>query len=69
MKAFLDKLMTSRLGIRMLCEHHLALHEEKVGFALNCNLVFVVVVVVVFSYLSLFRLFLTSHTPSSTAQL
>ena len=29
-KTFLDKLLTSRLGIRMLCEHHLALHEEKV---------------------------------------
>ncbi len=29
-KTFLDKTLTSRLGIRMLAEHHLALHDEKV---------------------------------------
>lgn len=29
-KNFLDKTLTSRLGMRLLCEHHLALHEEKV---------------------------------------
>lgn len=28
---FLDKTLTSRLGIRMLATHHLALHEDKVG--------------------------------------
>lgn len=27
---FLDKTLTSRLGIRMLAIHHLALHEDKV---------------------------------------
>lgn len=26
---FLDRILTSRLGIRMLAEHHLALHQEK----------------------------------------
>lgn len=29
MKTFLDKTLTSRLGIRLLAEHHLAMHEEK----------------------------------------
>ena len=29
-KAFLDRTLTSRLGIRMLCEHHLSLQDEKV---------------------------------------
>ncbi|XP_012944307.1 3-methyl-2-oxobutanoate dehydrogenase [lipoamide] kinase, mitochondrial, partial [Aplysia californica] len=28
-KSFLDRTLTSRLGIRMLSEHHLALHDEK----------------------------------------
>lgn len=28
-KTFLDRTLTSRLGIRMLCEHHLALHDAK----------------------------------------
>lgn len=28
-KNFLDRTLTSRLGLRMLCEHHLALHENK----------------------------------------
>lgn len=28
-KTFLDRTLTSRLGIRMLSEHHLSLHEEK----------------------------------------
>ncbi|XP_041348387.1 3-methyl-2-oxobutanoate dehydrogenase [lipoamide] kinase, mitochondrial-like [Gigantopelta aegis] len=28
-KVFLDKTLTSRLGIRMLAEHHLSLHDEK----------------------------------------
>ncbi|XP_052074373.1 3-methyl-2-oxobutanoate dehydrogenase [lipoamide] kinase, mitochondrial-like [Mytilus californianus] len=28
-KAFLDRTLKSRLGIRMLAEHHLALHSEK----------------------------------------
>ncbi|GAB1604579.1 3-methyl-2-oxobutanoate dehydrogenase [lipoamide] kinase, mitochondrial-like [Argonauta hians] len=28
-KIFLDRTLTSRLGIRMLAEHHLAMHEEK----------------------------------------
>jgi len=27
-KSFLDKTLTSRLGMRLLCEHHLMLHEE-----------------------------------------
>ncbi len=31
MKNFLDRTLTSRLGIRMLAEHHLALHDEKVN--------------------------------------
>uniref|UniRef100_A0A8D0S8D6 Protein-serine/threonine kinase n=1 Tax=Sus scrofa TaxID=9823 RepID=A0A8D0S8D6_PIG len=30
-RSFLDKTLTSRLGIRMLATHHLALHEDKVG--------------------------------------
>ena len=30
-KTFLDRTLTSRLGIRMLCEHHLALHDAKVN--------------------------------------
>lgn len=29
---FLDKTLTSRLGIRMLATHHLALHEDKPDF-------------------------------------
>ena len=29
-RTFLDRTLTSRLGIRMLCEHHLSLHDEKV---------------------------------------
>ncbi|KAK7087388.1 branched-chain alpha-ketoacid dehydrogenase kinase-like [Littorina saxatilis] len=28
-RTFLDRTLTSRLGIRMLCEHHLSLHDEK----------------------------------------
>lgn len=28
-KSFLDYLLTSRLAVRMLCEHHLSLHEER----------------------------------------
>ncbi|GFO19912.1 [3-methyl-2-oxobutanoate dehydrogenase [lipoamide]] kinase, mitochondrial [Plakobranchus ocellatus] len=28
-KTFLDRTLTSRLGIRMLSEHHLSLHDEK----------------------------------------
>lgn len=28
-RQFLDRTLTSRLGIRMLCEHHLALRDEK----------------------------------------
>jgi len=31
-RRFLDKTLTSRLGMRMLCEHHLALHEEKANY-------------------------------------
>ena len=31
-RLFLDRTLTSRLGIRMLCEHHLALRDEKVIF-------------------------------------
>ena len=34
-KAFLDRTLKSRLGIRMLAEHHLALHREKVGLILK----------------------------------
>ncbi|XP_067934489.1 branched-chain alpha-ketoacid dehydrogenase kinase-like [Watersipora subatra] len=30
-KTFLDKTLTSRLGIRMLCEYHLALHNNQQG--------------------------------------
>lgn len=30
---FLDTTLTSRLGIRMLATHHLALHEENVCLA------------------------------------
>lgn len=30
---FLDTTLTSRLGIRMLATHHLALHEENVSFS------------------------------------
>lgn len=29
---FLDRILTSRLGIRMLAEHHLALHQERPDF-------------------------------------
>jgi [3-methyl-2-oxobutanoate dehydrogenase (acetyl-transferring)] kinase len=28
-QVFLDRMLTSRLALRMLCEHHLALHENK----------------------------------------
>ncbi|XP_015988349.2 3-methyl-2-oxobutanoate dehydrogenase [lipoamide] kinase, mitochondrial isoform X3 [Rousettus aegyptiacus] len=31
-RCFLDKTLTSRLGIRMLATHHLALHEDKSDF-------------------------------------
>lgn len=31
LRPFLDKTLTSRLGMRMLAAHHLALHEDKVG--------------------------------------
>ncbi|XP_063157482.1 branched-chain alpha-ketoacid dehydrogenase kinase isoform X1 [Candoia aspera] len=31
-RSFLDKTLTSRLGIRMLATHHLALHEDKPDF-------------------------------------
>lgn len=31
-KRFLDRTLTSRLGIRLLAEHHLCLHEEKPGY-------------------------------------
>ena len=37
-KAFLDRTLKSRLGIRMLAEHHLALHSEKVGLILQIHL-------------------------------
>ncbi|XP_064651709.1 branched-chain alpha-ketoacid dehydrogenase kinase-like [Lineus longissimus] len=38
-KNFLNRTLTSRLGIRMLAEHHLALHEEKANFVgiINVN--------------------------------
>jgi len=36
-KTFLDKTLTSRLGIRMLCEYHLALHENKVRMYIVCS--------------------------------
>lgn len=32
MKTFLDRTLTSRLALRMLAEHHLALHEEKANY-------------------------------------
>ncbi|XP_067171027.1 branched-chain alpha-ketoacid dehydrogenase kinase isoform X2 [Apteryx mantelli] len=32
LRLFLDKTLTSRLGIRMLASHHLALHEDKPDF-------------------------------------
>jgi len=31
-QAFLDRTLTSRMGIRLLTEHHLALHEEQPSF-------------------------------------
>ncbi|XP_013386145.1 3-methyl-2-oxobutanoate dehydrogenase [lipoamide] kinase, mitochondrial isoform X2 [Lingula anatina] len=31
-KTFIDRTLTSRLGIRMLAEHHLAIHDDKPGF-------------------------------------
>jgi len=31
-KVFLDRTLTSRLGIRMLCEHHLGLHDERPNY-------------------------------------
>ena len=31
MQAFLDRTLTSRLGIRMMCEHHIAMHENRVS--------------------------------------
>ena len=33
-RPFLDKTLTSRLGMRMLAAHHLALHEDMVGRSL-----------------------------------
>lgn len=34
-KHFLDRTLTSRLGIRLLAEHHIGLHEEKVCTAVT----------------------------------
>ncbi|XP_059141301.1 3-methyl-2-oxobutanoate dehydrogenase [lipoamide] kinase, mitochondrial-like [Physella acuta] len=39
-KAFLDRTLTSRLGIRMLSEHHLALHDEKPNHVGIINIAF-----------------------------
>ncbi|KAL4224330.1 hypothetical protein ACF0H5_017785 [Mactra antiquata] len=38
-RLFLDRTLTSRLGIRMLCEHHLALRDEKPNYVgiINVN--------------------------------
>jgi len=30
-KSFLDSMLTSRLGMRLLCEHHLKLHSAQVS--------------------------------------
>jgi len=30
-------MLTSRLGMRLLCEHHLKLHEDKVSTRLLCS--------------------------------
>ncbi|XP_062520723.1 3-methyl-2-oxobutanoate dehydrogenase [lipoamide] kinase, mitochondrial-like [Corticium candelabrum] len=32
MQTFLDQILTSRLGIRMLCEHHIAMHKKQRGY-------------------------------------
>ncbi|XP_071850276.1 branched-chain alpha-ketoacid dehydrogenase kinase-like [Apostichopus japonicus] len=38
---FLDRILTSRLGIRMLAEHHLALHQDRPDFVgIICTKVF-----------------------------
>ena len=34
-KNFLDRMLKSRLGIRILVEHHVALHDEKVKSLLH----------------------------------
>ncbi|BFZ18616.1 hypothetical protein BsWGS_21655 [Bradybaena similaris] len=39
-KTFLDRTLTSRLGIRMLSEHHLALHDEKPNHVGIINIAF-----------------------------
>ena len=39
-RVFLDALLTSRLGIRMLAEHHIALHEERPNHVGIINLKF-----------------------------
>jgi len=47
-KSFLDLMLTSRLGMRLLCEHHLKLHDAKVGNALQlliCNYAFYMLLV------------------------
>lgn len=39
-KTFLDRTLTSRLGIRMLAEHHLSLHDEKPNHVGVVNIAF-----------------------------
>ncbi|KAI8783147.1 3-methyl-2-oxobutanoate dehydrogenase [lipoamide] kinase, mitochondrial-like [Biomphalaria glabrata] len=39
-KTFLDRTLTSRLGIRMLSEHHLSLHDEKPNHVGIINIAF-----------------------------
>jgi [3-methyl-2-oxobutanoate dehydrogenase (acetyl-transferring)] kinase len=38
MQIFLDRTLTSRLGIRMMCEHHIAMHEHRDGYIGIINL-------------------------------
>ncbi|KAL8562605.1 hypothetical protein ACOMHN_045869 [Nucella lapillus] len=39
-RSFLDRTLTSRLGIRMLAEHHLSLHDEKPNHVGMVNVAF-----------------------------
>lgn len=36
-QTFLDRTLTSRLGMRILAEHHLGLHNERPNFVGNIN--------------------------------
>ena len=56
-RQFLDRTLTSRLGIRLMCEHHLALRNEQVIIVL-LKLIFFIVNCYLFTFLNQILLFL-----------